>query len=396
MSNEDAWPALGAETQQWRAVQGWGLRATEGAASVSYESAVPPLIADREPRVDSRTAVLANDAATELSRFDSELGSRVTSFGPLLLRSEAASSSQIENLTASARAILSAELGAKRSSNAGQIVSNTRAMDAALDLADDITEDRIRQMHAILMEHDAHHTPGSWRSEPVWIGRRGDSPVGAEFVAPHHDRVPELINDLVHFARRFEVAPLVATAVAHAQFETIHPFTDGNGRTGRALAQSMLRYRGVTRNVAVPVSAGLLANVRGYHEALTSYRAGDIEPIVDALSIAALRAVENARTLVANIDDVVEGWNDKLTVRRSSNAWRLLDLVSRRPVLTTQLVAEFLQTAPSNAYRPLRALEEAGILTSKAEHGLGPFWRSDEILAALDRFAQRAGRRTND
>lgn len=97
---------------------------------------------------------------------------------------------------------------------------------------------------------------------------------------PHHALVPELVDDLVQFANRRDTQALVSTAVAHAQFETIHPFTDGNGRAGRALAQTMLRRRGVTRNVAVPVSAGLLADVDGYHRALTAYREGDVNPIV--------------------------------------------------------------------------------------------------------------------
>lgn len=389
----NGWPSIAHEPQEWKPVRGWGVQAAKASATVPYESAVPPLIARLDPRVSAAVATHAHDAGAELSRFDSELGDRVVGFGPLLLRSEAASSSQIENLTASPRAILSAELGAKRGRNADQIVSNARLMDAALAMADGISGDRVRRMHAMLMADESRHTPGEWRTEAVWIGSRADSPVGAEYVAPHHARVPALIDDLAAFATRMEIPPIVATAVTHAQFETIHPFTDGNGRTGRAVAQAMLRHRGVTRNVAVPVSAGLLADVRGYHAALTAYRAGDIEPIVESVSTAALRAVDNARTLVEEITEIVAGWHDRLTVRRSSNAWRLLDIVARRPVITPAVAANELGVAPPNVYPPLRALADAGILMSKAEHELGPFWRSDEILAALGRFAERAGRR---
>jgi Fic family protein len=266
-------------------------------------------------------------------------------------------------------------------------------MQAAIDLSHTITADAITRMHAVLMEGQTRHAPGHWREEAVWIGTRSDSPVGASFVAPHHTRVLELIGDLVAFAQRTDTQPLVSVAVAHAQFETIHPFSDGNGRTGRALAQALLRYRGVTRNVAVPVSAGLLADVEGYHGALTAYRGGDTGAIVRTFADASLRAVANGRQLVADIDAIRAVWDSRLTVRKDSNAWRLLDILVRRPVLDSATAARELGVRQPNVYPPLRALVEAGVVKSKAEHRLGPFWRSEELLAAIDRFAERAGRR---
>lgn len=181
------------------------------------------------------------NAAQELTRFDSELGSRVATFAPVLLRPEAASSSQIENLTASARAIFSAELGARTGGDTELIAASTRAMQAAIDLSRSISPEAVQEMHAVPLADQPRHTPGRWREETVWIGTRSDSPVGASFVAPHRSRIAALVDDVVSFARRTELPPLVSVAVAHAQLETIHPFTDGNGHTGRALAQSLLR-----------------------------------------------------------------------------------------------------------------------------------------------------------
>jgi hypothetical protein len=106
-----------------------------------------------------------------------------------------------------------------------------------------------------------------------------------------------------------------------------------------------------------------------------------------------LRAVANTRTLVAELDQIRGSWNSRLTVRRSSNAWKLLDVLQRRPVLSAAAAAAELGVQQPNVYPPLTALVDAGILKSKAEHQLGPFWRSDEVLAVLDRFATRAGRR---
>jgi hypothetical protein len=164
------------------------------------------------------------------------------------------------------------------------------------------------------------------------------SPVGADFVRPGEDHVPSLIDDLVAFANRDDLPILIQVAVAHAQFETIHPFTDGNGRTGRALVQAMLRAKGLTKSVTVPVSAGLLTDVDGYHRALTSYRAGDIRPIVDLTANASLRAIGNARRLVTDTRDVRESWNGRLTARRDSAAWKILDIIARQPPRRSRLI----------------------------------------------------------
>ena len=386
------WPAIGLEELVWAptAQATWGVNATRGGQAETYRAAVVPLIAGRIPELSESTRLETEEASHELTRFDAELGKRVAAFAPVLLRSEAASSSQIENLTASARAIFSAELGVRRSRNAEEIAANTRAMQSALALTDSITAEAILDMHRVLMAGQPRHTPGQWRDQAVWIGTQSDSPVGAAYVAPVHERIPELVTDLVQYMNGSTASPLVTVAVAHAQFETIHPFTDGNGRTGRAMAQAMLRHWGVTRNVAVPVSAGLLADVHGYHAALDAYRAGDVEPIVRQFSAASFRAVANARQLVADIDRIRSEWDAQLTVRKNSNAWKLLDVLARRPVLDSATAAAELGVQQPNVYPPLRALTDAGIVKSKAEHKLGPFWRSDEVLAAIDAFAERA------
>ena len=392
MSNEAReWPAVQDEVVDWH--PSLPVSGSDDLAPRRYRAAIPATIASLTPRLDPTVVATAEHAAAELTRFDAELGHRVAAFAPVLLRSEAASSSQIENLTASARAIFSAELGARGSRNAELIAANTRAMSAAISLADNLSPEMIRELHRVLMAEQPRHTPGEWRTEAVWIGTRNDSPVGADFVAPVHERIPALIGDLVAFMRREDMPALVSTALAHAQFETIHPFTDGNGRTGRALAQALLRNRGITRNVAVPVSAGLLANVEGYHDALTAYRAGDPAAIVLSFAAAAERAVANARLLIEDIDRIRQSWNSRLSARRSSNAWQLLDVIARQPVLNSATAADALGVKQPNVYPPLHALVEAGILKSKAEHRLGPFWRSEEVLAAIDQFAERAGRR---
>ena len=393
MSGTDPWPAIGAETLNWES------RYAEASAldrfdprPQTYDAAVPPLIAERALQLSPRTAALARAAENELIRFDASLNDEMTGFAPLLLRSEAASSSQIEHLSASARAILTAEIGDTSKRNATEIVGNTRAMQSALALADELTPGSVQKMHEVLMD-GTKHTPGQWRTEPVWIGTSARSPVGAAFVAPRYERVPGLMDDVMAFARRDDLPVLAQVAVAHAQFETIHPFTDGNGRTGRALVQSMLRGKDITRSVTVPVSAGLLTDVNAYHDALDAYRAGEVGPIVEQMSIASDDAIRNARTLIAQLRDTTAGWRETVKPRTGSQLEKVLDYAARQPVFTAASASADLGIGATNIYPHLRRLAELGVLKQKAEYKMGQVWRADEVLVALDEFAERAGRR---
>jgi Fic family protein len=359
----------------------------------TYHPAVPASIADLVLDLPPSVFADAESASHEITRFDAELGGEIAPFAAVLLRSESAASSQIENLTASARAIAEAELpGGKAKRNAEMIVANTDAMQAAVALSDTVDADAILAMHRALMINEPRHTPGEFRTEPVWIGD-GSTPIGATFVGPRHEVVPGAIGDLIAFAKRADVPTLPQVAVGHAQFETIHPFTDGNGRTGRALVQAMLHNKGLTRQVTVPVSAGLLADTGAYFAALTSYREGDAVPIVERFSQATVLAIANGRQLVTDLRDIRETWNDVITARSDSAVWKVADLLTRRPVVNAPLLAQELGIESTNAHRYLKPLTEAGILVETTNGPRNRVWRSPEVLAALDAFAERAGRR---
>lgn len=391
------WPAVQQIERVW---EGGQIAAVGPAATTlahrgaTYRASVPHLIAELTPAVARETDNLAREAEHELARFDEDCGHRLAAYGPILLRSEAASSSQIENLTASARQVFTAELGGKGARNASEIVANTRAMITALELSENLDTASIREMHRVLMADQQRHTPGDYRTEPVWIGLNANSPIGAEYVAPPAEHVPELMTDLAAYCGRRDIPALVHLATAHAQFETIHPFSDGNGRTGRALAQAMLRRSRVTRAVAVPVSAGLLTDIAGYHAALTSFRAGGIDAIVHQFAAAALRAVPNGRALVGALEAIRERWNEVTKPRPGSAKQQLLEYVLERPAFTAEMAADALSVAKSNIYRYLKDLRDEGVLAYKVEHNGPAVWRAPEVLSAIDEFAARAGRRT--
>jgi Fic family protein len=186
---------------------------------------------------------------------------------------------------------------------------------------------------------------------------------------------------------------LVLAAVSHAQFETIHPFPDGNGRTGRALIHALLRRYELTRAVTVPVSAGLLSEIDGYFAALTAYRGGDIDPIVSALATGALSAVVNARHLVTDLHQMRARWDDVVLARRDATAWRVADLLVRQPVLDAATIARELGVTPGNAPRALEPLVAAGVATEFTGRARNRLWQAAEVLTAVDAFAARAGRR---
>ncbi len=295
------WPSLESEKRPWvsRFNRDDLTRAQLDRIRQPYSSAVVPKIADLPIAIPGDLAADIDEATQLLTRFDAEIGPGGLPFASILLRTESASSSEIENLTSGARAIAEAELGERESGNAAQIVRNVRTMEAALALADTIDGGSIIAMQATLLGASTPDLTGGWRNEQVWIGGSSLSPHLADFVPPHQDRVPAAMDDLVEFLGRADIPVLAQVAIAHAQFETIHPFPDGNGRTGRAIVQAMLRRSRVTTNITVPVSAGLLHDVNDYYNALTAYRHGELRPIITAFARAAGYAVVNGRQLAS-------------------------------------------------------------------------------------------------
>ncbi len=395
MTSLGPWPAVAWEEHAWvpKIPAELVSRRIRERHKGSYLAASVPRVAEQWVELSSAVLAVADEASIEIARFDVEAGAQLAPFGAILLRSESTSSSRIENLTSGAKAIALAELGATDQRNAVEIVGNVHAMQAAIDLSGNLDEALILAMHAALMSGNDHEPAGQWRTEQVWIGGDNYGPHDAAFIPPHHDHVPAAIADLMMFARRDDVPILAHAAIAHAQFETIHPFTDGNGRTGRALIHSMLRAKELTRNVTVPIAAGLLTDVNAYFSALTAYRDGDPEPIVTQVAEASFRAITNARQLVSEITEIRHRWNDTVTARPQALAWRVADLALRLPVFDAERVAGELGVDPSNIMRVLTPLVKAGVLNEFTGKQRNRMWQAREILQALDAFAARAGRR---
>ncbi|TFD38706.1 Fic family protein [Cryobacterium sp. TMT1-19] len=391
---KSVWPLIGCEERPWRSVQDeYGLRTQKRLASGPYLASVPALISDLDIPFDSEMHALTEEAASELARFDAEVGQIAAPFASILLRTESASSSEIENLTSGARQIALAELGEHASKNAQLIVGNVRAMQAALAPSESIDGNAILEMHRALLEQSNPDIVGHWRDQQVWIGGGSFGPHTAQFVPPHQDRVPALMDDLVAFANRVDLPVLAQTAIAHAQFETIHPFPDGNGRVGRALIQAMLRSGGLTQNVVVPVSAGLLHDTGRYFDALSAYRSGDVAPIIRSIAEASFAAVHNGRILVADLESVQVEWRGRISARRDSAVHRLVGILLRQPVIGAAAAAAQLGISSVNAQVAIDRLVDANILTQITDGRRNRIWLAKDVVQVLDEFAARAKRR---
>jgi Fic family protein len=390
------WPALGQEQREWisRFNTDDLTRAQRERIRLPYSAAITTPMAGLRIDVPSDLAADADEATQLLTRFDAEVGPAGLPFASILLRTESASSSEIEHLTSGARAIAEAELGERDTGNAAQIVRNVRSMEAALTLADNIDGQSIIEMQTALLGSFAPELTGGWRNEQVWIGGGSLSPHLADFVPPHHERVAQAMDDLVAFIARLDIPTLAQVAIAHAQFETIHPFPDGNGRTGRAVVQAMLRHAEVTKNITVPVSAGLLHDVDGYYDALDSYRRGDFRPIIAAFARAAGYAVTNGRQLVRDIAGIEAEWEEKMVgLRSDATARRVAMLAIAHPVLNYETVTQELSIAPTTTFRALETLTDRGVLRAANSQRRNRIWLAEPVLNSLDDFAARAGRR---
>ncbi|SEF16303.1 Fic family protein [Jiangella alba] len=373
----------------------------------SYRRYVPDAI-------DGLGLAVRGDLSRQVTRVERDLralngpdAEGLSGIARFLLRSEAIASSRIEGIASSPQQVALAELGQSESvrgvSEQARLVANNmtivRRSTTELVEADQLTVDGIVDLHASLLPDQPRHH--GLRTVQNWIGGSDWNPIGADFVPPAHERVPDLMADLVDYLNGAAHAPLIQAAVVHAQFETIHPFTDGNGRVGRALIHTVLARRGATQQAVLPISL-VLATLRDrYIAGLGAYRheagAGSaaastavnhwLEMFVHASAI----AVEQSSSLRNRINELRTEWEARLSSHRSSIGLRaaprtdsavarLLQQLPEAPVVTATTLTRILDVSFPAATAALEELRQAGILRTKAIERGATAYIAGEVL----------------
>ncbi|QPL04609.1 MULTISPECIES: Fic family protein [Actinomyces] len=323
-------------------------------------------------------------AVAAIARFDQDSGAALLPYTALLLRSESSASSRIERLTSSARKVIEEESFGGIGGNARAVVANTRAMREALAHDGALSTGSLLRMHEALLRPHAPDVAGRLRDEPIWIGGGEHAPVDALFVPPVHTRVPGALDDLIAFTVRTDLPPLTRAAIAHAQLETIHPFADGNGRTGRALIHVLLRQSGLGVYAPLPISAVLLADTSTYFHALDAYREGRCEAVIDLVVDAAQEAADLGLRAGTSLRAVHEHWETLITSRTGTPDRSIVRLLLSQPVLDVATTARELGVSEQAARRAFSRLESAGVVVGYQVARGRRAWRAPDVLDLMD------------
>lgn len=350
--------------------------------SGSYEAYIPDRLMGRAFTFDGETAADVSDAERALASFDARTLALTSTeaLARLLLRAESVASSHIEGLAISPQRLLRVALDraegvAVNDDTAIEVLGNVDAMSFAVQSDGDITIERLLEVHRRLLApmRAAEHA-GRIREDQNWIGGSDYNPLAATFVPPPPNGVLPLLEDLCAFCNDDALPAIAQAAIAHAQFETIHPFADGNGRTGRALISMVLRRRGLARRATPPISLVLATRAKAYIEALDATRfvgAPTSRDAVDALNrwiaffaAACTRAVADAVSFEQRVEALVEEWSARLgPVRSDASALALLKRIPEMPILTVRGAAAVLGRSFATANTAIDTLVAAGILT---------------------------------
>lgn len=338
------------------------------------------LMAPRLPVPDDWVAA-AQAAEHEIAEFERRHGESASRIGWVLQRSECLGSSTIEDVSPSLRRVARAEAAIRggvdaMDQTAREAVGSIAATRLAAEIGDSkapVAIDDVLGVHASLMEHTGKARLGG-RLRDGWVrigGVLGGYPPPS-YVAPPAEEVPRLMDDLLAYINHSGDHPLVVAAVSHAQFESIHPFGDGNGRAGRALIAAVLRRRGVTSRTTLPISAVLATNRDAYISALSTTRyegsptsperASALDQWVDLFTTSSSAACGYAERMIRRVESAADGWAARTGGRRGAAEQRVLASLTAMPVFTVSDMAEQSGVNPSTAYKVVRKLESAGII----------------------------------
>jgi Fic family protein len=362
-------------------------------SSFAYEAYVPDPIAKLPVNLPGETALLVSLAESEIRALNSGATTGgLEAVGPLLLRAESVASSRIECLELSQRSLARALFDpAAARGTARAVAGNVRAMERAIRIgAQDhaFTVSDITDIHKTLLSGtEDDDIAGRVRTNQNWIGGRLNSPLDAEFVPPPPDEVVPLLDDLVTFVNRDDLPAVVQAAIAHAQFETIHPFSDGNGRVGRCLIHVVLRRQGLAPRFVPPVSVVLATNAKAYVRGLIDSRHGELAAWCGSFAYSCRSAAADSARLAGRLADLQEEWRQRAgRPRKGSAAARIIELLPSQPIVNLATAHAAIGGSGEAVRLALNALEQADVIRQITAGRYARAWAADDIFEALTEF----------
>ena len=333
-------------------------------------------------RANSQLAVLEN-MATHIPNMDL--------FVSIYVRKEALMSSQIEGTQATLEDVLDPMIEANTNRNVADVVNYIKAMDFAIKRLSELPlcNRLIRETHAVLMEgvRGQEKSPGEFRYSQNWIGGEGSTLQNARYIPPAPEDMKEAMSDLEKYINADDnLDNLVRAALIHYQFETIHPFLDGNGRIGRLLITLFLMEKKVLSTPALYISYFLKKNRVEYYDRMTEVRSkGDYEQWVKFF----LRAIiESAEDATATVDELTSLHEKNAAIvsgmgRAAKNTMLVFDYLEGNPIMEIRKTAEELRLTFNTVSSAVKRLIDAGILRQTTAAGRNRTFAYEDYLAIL-------------
>lgn len=364
-----------------------------------YDAFVPEPLATLPVQLPAVVAGLVSDAELALSGLNGARDGVLAPLARLLLRTESIASSKVEGMQIGvremARAEAQADTGVAPSPTALELIDNINAMELAVGQGAEVERFGVQEIVAIhtrLMQHAPNkHLAGRVRSQQNWIGGNDYNPCGADFVPPPPGEVGRLLEDLCGAINDDLLSPLVQAALVHAQFETIHPFEDGNGRTGRALVQVILRRRALAPYFLPPISVVLAAAKSRYIEGLTAFRGDGVVVWIEHFAAATGRAARLATAYIDAVHDLRDSWRARLVAsghapRAGAAAWALIDALPAHPIITAPVATVATGRVKTAIYDAIEQLVAAQILVPVSESKRNRSWEATGLLDLIGRL----------
>ncbi|WP_217914008.1 Fic family protein [Miltoncostaea marina] len=360
-----------------------------------YDAFVPEPLSGDPVSLPAETAGVLSEAERAIGALNARAHPALQPLARLLLRTESIASSKVEGLQVDARGLARAEarrdLGGRVGADALEVLANVDAMQLAVEESAESARVELRHLlaiHASLMrDAPAQVRAGEVRAVQNWIGGNDYTPCGAAFVPPPPERLSPLLDDLMAFSNGDDLPPLLQAALAHAQFETIHPFADGNGRTGRALVHVLLRRRELAPAYVPPISVVLARDRAGYIAGLGAFREGDVAGWVERFSAAAAEAAILASAYLDAVERLQDEWRAAVAARgapRSQSAvWSVIAVLPAHPVVSVPVATAATGRSKPAVNQAVADLAAAGVLIPLSDARRNRSWEARGLLDLL-------------